>query len=149
MVKGVYANYLDLKIVCFCLYGKRVALFGKKVNGNMSILIEKDPQISFMSQYESSNVEIVMYKISGVANNKHLRKNMSFIRIRTKSSSSYIKAIKQFNLHVLSPLINMHQLSRNSSTQYLHKLQKRNVGLKMIVAMIQKQKYVEYMVNHR
>ena len=66
-----------------------------------------------MSQYESSNVEIVMYKISGVANNKHLRKNMSFIRIRTKSSFSYIKATKQFNLHILPPLINMHQLSRN------------------------------------
>ena len=38
---------------------------------------------------------------------------MIFIRIGTKSTSSYTKATTQCNLHVLPPLIKMRQLSRN------------------------------------
>ena len=36
---------------------------------------------------------------------------MTFIRIGTKSSSSYLKATTQYNHHVLPPLIQMRQLS--------------------------------------
>ena len=38
---------------------------------------------------------------------------MTFIRIGTKSSSSYIKATKQFNLRVLPPFIKLRQFSHN------------------------------------
>ena len=64
----------------------------KKVNGEMPISVEKDNWIVFLSQYELSNVEIIMSKTNIVIGNKPTRKNMPFIRIGTKSSSSYLKA---------------------------------------------------------
>ena len=38
---------------------------------------------------------------------------MVFLRIGTKSSSSYVKATKQFHLRFLSPLIEMRKISDN------------------------------------
>ena len=60
-----------------------------------------------------SNVEIIKYKTSVVTNNKESRRDIIFIRIGMKSPSSYIKATTQFNLRVLSPLIEIHKLSSN------------------------------------
>ena len=85
----------------------------KEVNGNMLLSIEKDQYISFMSQYELSDIKIIVPKISANVGNKRIRKNTTFIRIGTKSSSSYVKATQQFNLRVLPPLIKVCQLSLN------------------------------------
>ena len=79
----------------------------------MLLSIEKDQYISFMSQYELSDIKIIVPKISANVGNKRIRKNTTFIRIGTKSSSSYVKATQQFNLRVLPPLIKMHQLSHS------------------------------------
>ena len=71
---------------------------------------------------ELSKVEITMYNVSVVTNNKKPRRDMTFIRIGTKSISYYIKAAAQYNLHVLLLLIKMRQLSRiflNSISVYI------------------------------
>ena len=64
----------------------------KKVNGKTSIYVEKDKRITFLSQYELSNVKIIISKTSIVIDNKPIRKDMIFIRIGIKLSSSYLKA---------------------------------------------------------
>ena len=68
----------------------------RKVNGKTSFYVEKDKWIRFFSQYELINVEIIMSKTSIVIDNKMIRKNMTFISIGTKSSSSYLKATTQY-----------------------------------------------------
>ena len=83
----------------------------KKVNEKMIVSIIMDQWISFISQYELSKVEITKYNVSVVTNNKKSRRDMTFIRIGTKSISYYIKATTQYNLHVLLLLIKMRQLS--------------------------------------
>ena len=85
----------------------------KKVNGKKSIYVEKDKQIALLSQYELINIEIIISKTSISINNKPTRKNITFIRIGTKSSSLYLKAISQYTTHVLPPLIKMRQLRHN------------------------------------
>ena len=57
------------------------------------------------------DVEITTSKFSVIIDNKDTRKNMTFIRIGTKSSSSYTKPTTQYNNQVLPPLINMRILS--------------------------------------
>ena len=101
MVNVVYVDYLELKIVFF-IYN---------VNGKTSISVEKDKWIRFLSRFELSNIEIIISTTSIVIDNKPTRKNMTFIRIGTKLSSSYLKATTQCNLHVLPPLIKIRQLS--------------------------------------
>ena len=64
----------------------------KKINGKSSISIEKDKWITFLNQFELSNVKITTSKTSIAVDNKQIRKNMTFIRIGTKSLSSYTKA---------------------------------------------------------
>ena len=64
----------------------------KKVNGKTSIYVEKDKWIIFLSRNEVINVEITVSKTSIVVDDKLTRNNMIFIRIGTKSSSSYTKA---------------------------------------------------------
>ena len=83
----------------------------RKVNGKTSFYVEKDKWIRFFSQYELINVEIIMSKTSIVIDNKPIRKNITFIRIETKSSSSYLKATTQYNHQVFPPLVQMRQLS--------------------------------------
>ena len=65
----------------------------------------------FFSQNELINVEIIMSEASIVINNKPIKKNMKFIRIGTKSSSSYLKVTTQYNHQALPPLMQMRQLS--------------------------------------
>ena len=74
-------------------------------------LYRNDKWNSCLSQYKACDVEISTSKFSIVLDNKNTRKNMIFIRIGTKSSSSYLKATTQYNHQVLPPLIQMHQLS--------------------------------------
>ena len=83
----------------------------KKVNEKMILSIVMDQWISFISHYELSQVEISKSKDSVVTNNKRPRRDMTFIRIGTKSTYSYIKATTQYNHHILPPIIKMHQLS--------------------------------------
>ena len=66
---------------------------------------------TFLSQYDVCDVEISTSKLSIVIDNKNTRKTMTFIRIGTKSSSSYLKATTQYNHHILPPIIKMRQLS--------------------------------------
>ena len=67
----------------------------------------------FLSQYEVCNVEISTSNFSVVLDNKNTRKKMTFIRIGTKSSTSYTKPTTQYNNQVLPPLINMRLLSND------------------------------------
>ena len=83
----------------------------KIINGKASIYVEKDKWNAFLSQYEVCGVEISASKLSIVIDNKNTRKNMTIIRIGTKSSSSYLKATTQYNHHILPPIIKMRQLS--------------------------------------
>ena len=83
----------------------------KIINGKASIYVEKDKWNAFLSQYEVCDVEISTSKLSIVIDNKNTRKTMTFIRIGTKSSSSYLKATTQCNNHILPPIIKMRQLS--------------------------------------
>ena len=83
----------------------------KKVNGMTSISIARDQWIIFISQYQLSNVEIIMSKTGTVIDDKLIRKNLTFIRIGNRSSSSYLKAITQYNHHSIPPIIKMRQLS--------------------------------------
>ena len=57
------------------------------------------------------DVEISTSKFTIVMDNIKKRKDMIFIRIGTKSSSSYTKPTTQYNNQVLPPLINMRLLS--------------------------------------
>ena len=52
-----------------------------------------------------------MSKTSIGIDNKPIRKNIAFICIATKSSSSYLKATTQYNHQGLPPLIQMRQLN--------------------------------------
>ena len=83
----------------------------KKVNGMTSISIARDQWIIFISQHQLSNIEIIMPKIGTVIDDKLIRKNLTFICIGNRPSSSYLKAITQYNHHILPPIINMRQLS--------------------------------------
>ena len=77
----------------------------KKVNGKTSIYVEKDKWITFLSHYELGNIEMIMSNASIVIDNTPTRKNVTFIRIGTKSSYSYLKAVSQYDTHVPPPLI--------------------------------------------
>ena len=57
------------------------------------------------------DVEITTSKFSIVIDNKNTRKNMKYIRIGTKSSSSYLKTTTQYNHHIFPRIIKMRQLS--------------------------------------
>ena len=52
-----------------------------------------------------------MFKTGTVIDDTLIRKNLTFIRIGNRSSSSYLKAITQYNHHILPPIIKMRQLS--------------------------------------
>ena len=67
-----------------------------------------------MSQYELRDVESSTSKLTLIDGNKNTRKNMTFIRIGTKSSSSYTIPIKQYNNQVIPPYIKMRQLTHLS-----------------------------------
>ena len=101
-------EYVFLSILKTC-----GAIRQKKVNGKMIVLIVKEQWILFIIQYELTKVGIIKSKVSVVAYNNQSRRDVVFIRIRRKSTSSYTKATTQFNIHILSPLIKMRQLSRN------------------------------------
>ena len=77
----------------------------------MSIYIARDQWITFISQYQLSNIEIIMSKTGTVIDDKLIRKNLACIRIVNRSSSSYLKVITQYNHHILPPIINIRQLS--------------------------------------
>ena len=83
----------------------------KKVNEKIILSTIMVQWISFIRQYELSKVEISKYKVNTATNNKKSRRDMIFIRIGTKSTSSYIKATSQYNHHILPPIIKMCQLS--------------------------------------
>ena len=85
----------------------------KKVKTLMTISVIKDQWISFISQYELNKVEIIKSKVSVVDNDKHSRRDMTCIRIGTKSTSSYTKVTTHFNLHFLPLSIKIRQLSCN------------------------------------
>ena len=61
-------------------------------NRKTSYIVEKVKWIAFFSQYEVCDVEISTSKFTNGIENKKIRKSMTFIRIGTKSSSSYTKA---------------------------------------------------------
>ena len=66
----------------------------KWTSGKSSYIIEQVKWNAILSQYELCNVEISTPKFTLIIDNKIIRKNMIFIRIGTKSSSSYTKPIK-------------------------------------------------------
>ena len=94
-----------------CIFLSILKIYGiirqKKFSGKMIVSIVIDQWISFIDQYELTIVEITKSKISVVTNNKQSKRGMIFVRIGTKSTSSYTKATTHFNLRVLPPLIKM------------------------------------------
>ena len=76
----------------------------------MSTSISRDKRNTFFSQYQLNNVEITMSKMR-IIDDKLTRKNLTFIRIGTKSSLSYSKPATQYTHQVLPPLIKMRQLT--------------------------------------
>ena len=69
----------------------------KMTSGKSSYIIEHLKWNALLSQYELCDVELSTSKSTVIIDNKITRKNMTFIRIGTKSSSSYTKPIKQYN----------------------------------------------------
>ena len=85
----------------------------KMTNGKSSYIIEHLKWDALLSQYELCDVEISTSKFTVIIDNKITRKNMTFICIGTKSSTSYTKPTTQYNNQVILPLINMRQLSND------------------------------------
>ena len=81
------------------------------INGKTSYIVEQNKWNAFLSQYEVHDVEISTSKFTIVTDNIKKRKDMTCIRIGTKSSSSYTKPTTQYNNQVLPPLINLRLLS--------------------------------------
>ena len=83
---------------------KTCGLIGqRKVNGMTSICIVRDKLIISISQYELSNVKIIMSKTRTVINDKLIRKNLT----------SYLKVIDQYNHYILPLITKMRQLSHH------------------------------------
>ena len=83
-----------------------MVLFVKNIiNEKASIYVENDKWNEFLSQYEVCDVEISTSKLSIVIDNRNKGRNMTFIRIGTKSSSSYLEGTTQYNHHILPPII--------------------------------------------
>ena len=77
---------------------------------------------ALLSQYELCDVEISTSKFTLIIDNIITRKNIIFIRIGTKSLSSYKKPTTQYNNQVFPPLISMRLLSNcflNSISTYV------------------------------
>ena len=94
----------------------------KITGGKSSYTIEHLKWDALLSQYKLCDVEFFTSKLTLTIDNKITRKNMTFIRIGTKSSSSYTKPIKQYSNQVLPPFIKMHQLNHlflNSISTYI------------------------------
>ena len=111
MVWIVYVNYFYFNIVFLSIMKTCGLIQQKKVNGKMSTSIARDKWNIFLSQYKLNNVEISMSKIRLVIDDKLTRKNLTFIRIGTKSSLSYSKPATQYTHQVLPPLIKIRQLT--------------------------------------
>ena len=111
MVLVVYAIFLDLKNVCFLSIMRTCGLIRQKmINGKTSYIVEQVKWNAFLSQYEVYDVEIYTSKFTIATGIKRKRKDMAFIRIGTKSSSSYLKVTTQYNHQDLPPLIKIRQL---------------------------------------
>ena len=94
----------------------------KITGGKSSYTIEHLKWDALLSQYELREVEISTSKLTLIGGNKNTRKNMSFIRIGTKSSLSYPKPAKQYSHQILPPFIKMRQLTHlflNSISTYI------------------------------
>ena len=61
----------------------------KMTNGKSSYIIEHLKWDALLSQYELCDVAISTSKLTLIVGNKNTRKSMTFIRIGTKSLSSY------------------------------------------------------------
>ena len=111
---GSLCELFRLEECVFLSIMRTCGLIRQKINsGKSSYIIEHLKWNAFLSQHELRDVEISTSKMTLTAGNKNTRKSMTFIRIGTKSSSSYTKPIKQYNNQVLPPLINMRLLSSN------------------------------------
>ena len=86
----------------------------KITTGKSSYIIEHLNWNTFLSQYKVYDVEISTSKFTIYTDNIKKRKDMTFIRIGTKSSSSYKKPTTQYNNQILPPLISMRLLSNDS-----------------------------------
>ena len=107
---------------------------------NTTITILKDKWRSFIRQNYMINVEIHTSKLTVTLGTSSKRKDVIFIRIRTKSSLSYNKVASQCNSQVLPPLIKIRQLNYIFESQYLQIFLKDYVGLNMIVHFSQNTK---------
>ena len=96
-----------------------------------------------------SNVEIHTSKLTVTLGANSRRKDVIFIRIRTKSSLSYNKVASHCNSQILPPLIKIHQINYIFESQYLQIFLKDYVGLNMIVHFFPKYKEVEVLINLR
>ena len=70
------------------------------INGKTSYVVEHIKWNAFLSQYKVYDVEMCTSKFTIVTDNIKKRKDMTLIRIGTKSSSSYTKPTTQYNNQV-------------------------------------------------
>ena len=97
--------------MCFLIYNENMWSYTSTYNQWKDINVcQKDKWNAFLGQYEVCDIEISTSKFSIIIDNKHIRKNITFIRIGTKSSSSYLETT-QYNHHILHPIIKVCQLS--------------------------------------
>ena len=98
---------------------KTCCLIRQKITGGKSsYTIEHLKWDALLSQYELCDVEISTSELTLTIDNKITRKNMTFIRIGTKSSSSYTKPINQYNNQVLPHTTTKLNPSQHSTTQH-------------------------------
>ena len=64
----------------------------KMINGKTSYIVEQIKWNAFLSQYKVYDVQMSTSKFTIVTDNIKKRKDTTFIRIGTRSSSSYTKA---------------------------------------------------------
>ena len=92
---GSLCELFMLEECVFLSIMRTCGLLRQKITGGKSICtIEHLKWDALLSQYELRDVEISTSKLTLIGGNKNSRKNMTFIRIGTKSSSSYTKPIK-------------------------------------------------------
>ena len=117
----------------------------KMTSGKLSYIIEHLKWNAFLSQYKVYDIEISTSKFTIVTDNIKKRKDMTFILIGTKSSSSYTKSTTQYNNQVLPPLNSMRLLSndfRNSiSTDVIESI---NWSKNERVSIPSSRKYISY-----
>ena len=84
----------------------------KVVYVEMTTIIRNHQWMSFKSEDELVNIEIIKSKVDLLVENKLHRRGVSFVRIGNKNYPSYLKASKQYKSCRPPPVIDTYNISR-------------------------------------